>query len=477
MLVLTMVACGNASEKPEVSVFDSETASALGETQPKEATAPTEPVVLTEFDDYFFIHTEQRDLDWEEDIVYLAKMYLGEGLVKGHPKLVNKWFTVYDKENRVTTRYFYDVALRDHFIAEIYKLIEDIPELTDSQIVFEMQRIVALLGDAHSTVNIPMGASFPFEVEQMESNGELGLYVTKIITQHDDLLYAELLEINGYSIDEVRALLGRFVSAENKYHVDMTIFHKQMILDCSALQAAGIVGAEEDIAVFQFRTANGEIVEILLRAAEDTSEADYVKRTQRIPEMLSMSKHGSCNYFGTYLSDDGAYYIRLYIMHSESEYRLQQFLWDCDKKIKQIGSVDKLVIDIRMNPGGYQGFIFEMLDYLKESDFEQIYILTDGATSSASVWFSFFAQEEIETAIFVGTPTGQPPNFFAGSANMYELKNHDYRFTISVSYSEIEEYFEGTAVLPDVLVYQNLHDYIKGIDTQLEAALNMERIA
>lgn len=471
LLAWIMIACGNHNKNTEVTVASTETLYMPTETQPTEVTVSTQPVVLSEFDDYVFTHTDQRDLDWEEDIVNFAKMYLGEGPVKGHPKLANKWFTVCDRNNHIATRYFFDATLRGVFIEEIYKLINRITGLTDLQINYEMQRIVALLEDAHSNVNTPQGLTFPFEVQQLDSDGALGLYVTGVIPQYTELLYAQLLAINDYSIEEVRSMLAQYISAENIYHIDKVIFHDQMILDCSALWAVGIVDTEQDTAVFQFRTVKDETVEISLQAVFDI---DYGEHTQR---SLSMSQYGQCNYFGTPLNDDTAYYIRLYFMHSDSEYRLQQFLWDCDKEIKSMDSVDRLVIDIRMNPGGYQGFAFELLDYLKESDFDQICILTDGGTSSAAVWFSSFVRAKVEKAILVGTPTSQPPNFFAGSSNVYELKNHDIYFTISASYFEIEKDFDGSAVMPDILVYQNLQDYMQGIDTQLEAALEMEKVA
>lgn len=478
VLMLSMAACQEPLEEAVQPTGESTEATTEPGTDPTEES--TEPESVTAFDDYVYIHEEQRDRDWEEDIVYLAQMYLGEGPVKGHAAVVNEWYSVQDIDGYITTRYFYDADLRDTFIAEIHALIGQVPELTDDQIVYGLQAIVALLRDAHTSVTLPVGEFFPYVVQQMEHNGELGLYVTRIPKQHSDLLYAELIAINGVDIQEIRERLGRYASAENEYwedHLIYSLYYNGKIMDKTALQAAGVVGTEEDTALFRFLTQFGETVEVELEALSHGTEywsPGYIDCTPYAKGMLSMSQYGDTKYFGMHLNEYNAYYIRLYNMQSESENQLEQFLWDQTGEIKRVGGVKKLVIDVRHNPGGYGNFADDMIEYIKESGVEAVYILIDEGSCSAAVWFPHRASQKLDNVVLVGTPAGQPPNFFAGSSSVYELRKHDVYFTISSTYFEMGKGFEGDAVEPDILVHQNLEDYMNGIDTQLQTVLDME---
>lgn len=478
LMVLSLTAC--RTDSPVETTDPTTTETVPPEETQLETTESTEQEPASAFDDYVYIHTDVRDLEWEEDIVYLAQMYLGEGPVKGHAALVNAWYSVRDIDGHITTRYFYEADLRDTFIGEIRALIEKVPELTDDQIVYEMQSIVALLKDAHTAVTLPTGEFFPYVVQQMEFDGELGLYVTRIPVQHSDLIYAELTAINGIDIQEVRERLGRYVSAENEYWKDhriYSLYYNGLIMDKTALQAAEVVGLNEDTAIFSFLTLDGEAVEVELEALSQGTEywsLEYVNCTSYALGMLSMSQYSESKYFGTYLSEYDTYYIRLYSMKSETSNRLEQFLQEQTNEIKAVGGVSKLVIDVRLNPGGYGDFSDDMIEYMKEADVEACYILMDEGSCSAAVWFPYRAGEKLDNVVLVGTPAGQPPNFFAGSTSVYELRKHEVYFAISKTYLEMEMDFEGDAVMPDILVYQNLEDYMKGIDTQLQLILDME---
>lgn len=483
LLVFSLTACQTTqppeeTTEPVTQETTEETTAAEPETEATEES--TEPEEQTAFADYVYIYEDQRDLEWEEDIVYLAQMYLGEGPVKGHAMLVDTWYSVWDIDNRITTRYFYDADLRDTFISEIHALIARVPELTDVEIIYGLQSIVALLQDAHTSVHLPTGEFFPYAVQKMEHNGELGLYVTRIPQKHSNLLYARLTAINGIDVQEVRTRLGKYASAENEYYKDHKIYNLYyggLIMDKTALQAAGIVGAEEDTAVFSFLTQDGEAVDVELEALSQGAEywsVGYVDCTPYARNFLSMSQYGDIKYFGTYLAEYDTYYIRLYNMQSETNNRLSQFLQEQTNEIKAVGGVSKLVIDVRQNPGGYGDFSNDVIDYISASGVDVCCILMDEGSCSAAVWFPYRAGEKLDNVVLVGTPAGQPPNFLAGSSSYYELLNHDVYFTISSSYFELGPGFEGDAVIPDILVYQNLEDYMKGIDTQLQTALDME---
>lgn len=468
-----------------------------GCTQPVQTQTPTEPTVpeTTEavpdpvpettgpddtqpepvFVDYEYKYTDERDLAWEQDVVYFAQLYLGEKTVKGHPYLVNKDYPTTDANRRAYSLRFYDPAIREQFIAEVFALIDRIPELSDLEIIFAMQQIVTLLRDAHTSVYVPYGKIFPVIVEQLEQDGQLGLYCVRIPAKHDELLFARLDAINDVPIDQVMEILMTYQSAENDYWAQYcltSMFGYMSLMDLYALQAAGIIAPEEESARFCFTTVSGETVEIELDALSLEDEYWNVRYTNRDilqSGFLSYAQYGEIPYFFEYLGED-ALYIRVYQMVEEEEYRLDAFFQDIKDSLVQQDHVTKVIIDLRNNPGGYSSVIQWLTEFLEEQDFDQVYILINEGSCSAAVIFPCMAQAALENVTLVGTPAGQPPNFFA-NAQVYTLRKHDVSFSISTNYTECDADFTGDALMPDVIVHQTLEDYIAGRDTVLEYVL------
>lgn len=472
LFLLTLCACDSQPEPTETTQLPETT---LPE-EPTETTVPEVPEAA--FDDYVFLYENQRDLDWEEDIVYFARLFLGEHVVKGHPYLTARLISIIDLDNSVSQRYFYDAALRDTFVAEIHDLIAAVPDLNDNQIAHELMRIAALLGDAHTQVYMPAAAYFPLVVEQMEQGGELGLYATRIHEEYGDLVLSELVSINGIPVDEVMERLSVYVSTENEHWANnciTSIFNNMHIVELGALQAAGVVAHDADTAVFGFLTENGSTKEVQLTAlnlaAGEYWSVPYVDCTQFGMGFLSYSRYGETSYFHQYLELYDSMYIRLYDCSADAEYRLEDLLEEVDQELRVIGAVDKIIVDVRDNPGGYVHFVDGLIDFLREANAEEIYILVDNGSFSAGTIFPSRARTKLDNVTIVGTHTAQTPNFFAGPTSL-NLRKHEVYFAVSTNYFEGDPTFVGKALAPDILVYQNLEDYRMRIDTALQTVLD-----
>lgn len=472
-LSISLCGCVTRSQSPEETTGSAQTT--VSE-EPVETTVPEVPEAA--FDDYACVYEEARDRAWEEDVIYFARLHLGEYVIKGHPSLTARLISITDLNNSVTQRYFYDAALRDAFIAEVNALLAEIPELTDDQIVYALMRISALLGDAHTSVYYEDGELFPFVVEQMEQNGELGLYVTRIPAENTELIYSRLVSVNNIPVEEVMARLMPYISTENEYWASnriTSIFNSTLIADKTALQAVGVMGLAEDSAVFGFQISDGRIVNLKLSALDLTSgeywKDPYVNCTPNAMGFLSYSQYGDTSYFYKYLEIYDTMYIRLYDCSSDAEYRLGDLLEEVDQQLRVIGPVDKIVVDVRNNPGGYLGFVDGLIKFLGAADTEDIYILIDNGSCSAATIFPHRARAKLDNVTIVGSHSAQRPNFFAGATSL-KLRQHDVYFTISMSYFEGDPDFTGEALEPDVLVYQSLEDYMMRIDTVLQTVLD-----
>ena len=87
---------------------------------------------------YVYYYEDGRERDWEEDILHMAGVYLGEVYANGHPLLTDMEFqTMFSMDGMpVEYRTFYDEAMREVFLQAINDLIPQIPELKDYEILF-----------------------------------------------------------------------------------------------------------------------------------------------------------------------------------------------------------------------------------------------------------------------------------------------------------------------------------------------------
>ena len=129
-----------------------------------------EPPYKGDGSEYTYITTDERDRQWEEDIVYLADTFLH--YLHGHPKLIDQKCLVIRAdsdtvgEGKWTNANLYDPALRDEFIRHINALILRIHDSSDAELLFGCSEAAALLGDAHSGISLSMDERFPLGVWQ-----------------------------------------------------------------------------------------------------------------------------------------------------------------------------------------------------------------------------------------------------------------------------------------------------------------------
>ena len=166
------------------------------------------------------------------------------------------------------------------------------------------------------------------------------------------------------------------------------------------------------------------------------------------------------------------------------------------KRIKQIlesgelfeahPDCDKLVVDLRMSPGGNAKFVscFQE-DYAKGLTAGQVYVLTGGYTGSASLSYIAVLKDTLG-AVTVGEPTGQFTSFFHMQSSLDKpvvLPNSQISVMLSNSWRDGDplvevQYDENgklypweSMILPDVYVYQDIEDIRQGLDSVIEWVL------
>ncbi|MBI5705354.1 MAG: hypothetical protein HZC36_00005 [Armatimonadetes bacterium] len=110
----------------------------------------------------------------------------------------------------------FDFLKREDFDAEVRDLQAKAPKLTDSQIVVALQRIVAKIGDAHTTLvadekRFGLGRT-PISFRQFKE----GWFVWGAAKSLGPLVGARLLDVGGEPAGEAVQRLAQFVPTENE---------------------------------------------------------------------------------------------------------------------------------------------------------------------------------------------------------------------------------------------------------------------
>ena len=398
----------------------------------------------------------KRYHDWENDIFYLADAFLG-----GHPKLTE-------------TSYCYDAELKASFENEINLLLPRIYELSDTEVIYELSRIIANLRDSNSVIDVPESRIFPLVFEAFYEDDGVSLYTIAARAGEDRLMFSRLEAINGIPTDEVLARLSPLVSSESEYYTlrSLTgIFINALITRRDTLAAVGVIGRDDITAEFtmSFEDGSSETVEF---TALDEDGLDEIKGTRAEKTLFSAGALMFQNYgeycWHTYVPEDNMVYVRITYCYDESG------MWsEVMRDIKEAPEPPKVVFDLRLNYGGrypmsgFDGFLAS----LANTDTDGVYILIDGSVRSVSAATAAAIKQKIDGSLILGIPGGGSPNA-TGSISRYTMPRTGCGFYMSSSmHTNLKEY--GTEpIMPDIAVYPTVEDYKDGIDTILEYVKN-----
>jgi hypothetical protein len=133
---------------------------------------------------------------------------------------------------------------KNEFERQVRELDESIPTLTEIEIRSAFVRLVASVGNAHTTIDaFDQTPVFPLSFYIFPD----GISVIAAPSEHPELLGARLIAINGTPAEEVRRKLLPYVAKEND--VAPLIEIPNLLRAAAPLKSAGVI-AEMDHAVF-----------------------------------------------------------------------------------------------------------------------------------------------------------------------------------------------------------------------------------
>lgn len=428
-------------------------------------------------EEYTYFHSTEREKKWEEDVLFLAEKLLTE-----HPYVTDGNFFIVTGLDTEYSNAMFDPELRNSVITQVNQLIPELGELSDTQILWELQRIMALLDDADTSMavrNYEGEEKLPLVLESIYENGEMSLYATRIPAVYESVLYTKLTAINGIPVEEVIAKVAPYVVASNenmKVQRMVGLMRTHTALqNKDVLQILGIVGPEEDSAELTFETESGmETCRLEFVSMDEYWDVEYILGTLSDSKPVQYRYVDDKMYWYEILAGN-IFYVNIVTLfnYEQRGFDLEKFLIEVDSVLKKAEEPMRLVMDFRIAGSGYD-FHDEFSSFAKrvnQRETNGVYILINGVTYDAGADAAYRLSREIDGAKLVGTPAGSGVNYLTSTVN-YTLPNSGLKFYLNTKLRMDYPEYTANTLTPDVVIYQTLEDYKNGIDTVFEAAVN-----
>ena len=356
---------------------------------------------------------------------------------------------------------------REEFNGEVSSLRQSVSQLDDAEIILGLARIVAGVGDAHTTLSVP--ASAPFHVFPLDLYWfSDGLTVVGAAHGFESVLGKRVLSIGGTPVRTVFDSVKCYFPHENDMWAKSQ--SPQALIIAELLIRAGLI-ADPMSASFEFEGAGSMVVSSVPLNAGQAGVS--VLSTLSVPLPLYL-KNTDANYWCDRIDSAHAVYCqynRCAIMASRP---FSGFVADVLRLLDSTGA-EKFVLDLRENAGGNSSIIRPLIDGIKARPSinrpGRLFVLIGRRTFSSALINSYEMKNETH-AMFIGEPTGGKPNA-CGEVQSFVLPYSH----VSVQYST--KYFrfgsdDDLSLNPDLTVELSSSDYLQGKDPVLDAALRFE---
>lgn len=405
------------------------------------------------------------DEQWIEDIEYLE-----------------------EKLPRILAKEIYNTLEEEGFSKGITQLKARVSELQDYEIKYELTKLIAKSGEGHTRLDNQLYEEekrYPLETYWFGDE----LRLVKTDKRKKELIGKELLSINDISVDEIVKRMDSIISHDTNQWVKSQ--SRRYILRPKALKFLDIT--KEDTIKVKFKNEEEGIFEVAM--APQKIESDNMVSIKDIMEEKSIQyrrdtradmKDNPNFYWYKYIKEDKILYLQYNkcmdksIVH-ESVEEYTKSIPDIKKFSNRLvdyinnNDVERLIVDLRFNGGGYTRITHTLVSKLKEVNKlrGRIFIITGKNTFSAGVKAAATFKEELG-ATSVGEATGENVNFYASGLKLI-LPNSKIGIMCSNVYMPSYANYPRNFI-PNVAVEQSFKNYLKGIDDAYEEIKKLDII-
>jgi len=369
------------------------------------------------------------------------------------------------------------------FDAAVKRLHERIPTLTRHEIIVEMARIMAMVGDGHTNIAPTRDAKIGFRALPVKFYlFKDGLYVRAARMENAEILGARIVRIGNLTAEEAVERAGEIVGRDNPMNV--RFFAPHLLAMPEILHALKISDSMERVSLTIKRGDNKEqIVSLkpfgaaeLLPPDTDTTWINKegwldMRDTATTPLPLWLKNPNDLFWFEQ-LSDSRTLYVQINQVKNKPDETIEAFAKRLFAFV-ETNKIEKMVIDLRLNRGGNGTLLKPLLLETIKSKVNRrgsLFVLMGRSTWSAAQ-FLLNDLEKYTNAVFVGEPSGSKGNTY-GDSRRLTLPNSGITARVSVYYWQDWMPWDSRMwTPPEAAAELSSEDYRQNIDPALKLAL------
>lgn len=364
-------------------------------------------LTITAFAQNNTLHSPKTETEkWREDLNFLA-----EEMPKRHKNL------------------FHNIT-REQFNAAVKGLDSRLPQLSRNQIIVEMARIVAMIGDGHTNLYPTRDPKVGFRVLPVKLYlFSDGLFVRAAKKEFASLVGARVVMIGDYTAEQAVSKVGKIIGQDNE--MGAKFFAPHLLVMPGVLQALDMSGSTESASFMVEKDGKRQTVML--------TQTDPAEMMAGDTDMTWLMKEGWVDMRGA-ASNAAAFWLKnpadkfwfemlpdkqtLYVQLNQVTNKEDETLADFSRRLAafiEANPVEKLVLDLRLNRGGNGTLLPPLVAALVKSKINKpnkFFTLIGRSTFSAAQ-FLVNNLERYSNTIFVGEPSGSKGNIYGDSRRIY----------------------------------------------------------
>lgn len=366
----------------------------------------------------------------------------------------------------------YRVMSKATFEDSFDDLLSRVGKLEDEMIISEVGALIASLRDGHTSLlwdEYQTNQFYPVRFKMIDNK----LYVTKILEPdpdllpggYEDLLYKEVVTINGYSPRRVMNDLASYCSYENKYYRNFLVESKLSYYDY--YNYADLLTLSNKLSLF----VKNDLGNMYWTFELPVVKQDEIKLLAN-DFVWSDDLYGVYNYNFKYDASHKLIIFNYNACFEDESLSFEDFnrqLWD----FIEANDVDKIIIDLSLNLGGNASYFNIFMDSFSQSDLNEegrAYAIIGNQTYSAATEAASKLKRLTSTTL-IGEPTGGSPQMF-GNVVYIQSPNKNIKLRVAVDYFDNYPNYEYDAIMPDVVIEKTIEDYREHKDPVRDYIIN-----
>lgn len=366
---------------------------------------------------------------------------------------------------------FHSVS-RTRFEATVRSLRGRIPLLARHEIVVELARLVALVGDGHTRLpltTVPGFRRYPLRLYQYAD----GLFVQAIARAHAGAAGARLLAIGAVPATDAYEAMRPLISCDNAMGVRAGA--PELLTIPEVLHARGVLAAPEQASYVVQRPSGERLSCTLYPVAEVPADLADAREgaVAGPPPWLQRPPEHNWSLIVAEAPDVRTLYVQYGCVRDRPQESVATFF---DHVFAQIAreDVQRLILDIRQNEGGNMLLNRPLVQHLirceRINQWGRLFVVIGRRTFSAAMNLAVDLERHTR-ALFVGEPTGASPNHYGENAEIV-LPHSGLRCTVSTLWWHYASPWDDRPwIVPDLPAPLWSTDYATNRDPTLDAIL------